>query len=791
MRSLHVGEELASYTGVIIHTGLNANGKEITYSAGSSSGYVLEVTNPIGTQQMAYSILAGLKLRGSKYQPFSAEGALLDPAAEIGDRVSVNGTSSLIMNRSLTYSPFMAADISQPFDEEIDHEFQYEPKSVREFKRESAYTRARLSVNQDEIRAEVARATSAEGTLSASISIQADRITSEVARATGVESEMSSRITQTSDAITAEVTRATAAEGNLSTRITQNADSITSEVAARTNAVNAVAGDLSAEVLRATGAEATLSSTITQTAASITSTVAGAVSKYDTSSVSVDLYGYTTPATAGYAAAEYNNKIYLNQANGKYYKSNGTSWVQQGTLSLITDNLKTSIDQRLDSITLSVSSSSGSSTFAIKDGSTTLDTKTLDLSVKSVNISGKLTIGQLDADAQSKIVVQAQTRTQYYLSTSSSSATGGSWSNSMPTWTSGKYLWTRERTYNKYADNSSEYIYSPDEDGRYDKNLTDALSTAAAAGTAASGAQTTADSANKRTSMIYISTAGGTAPTAPSAWVTSLTASLNTWTQVRPEYDSSYPVLYVARQTETVGGTYSCTTPKLDNTTTVIDGAHIITGTIDASKIAVADLSALNAKIGNWTIGSTYLGNETTTNRVRLNATSAMSSTSNAISVATRASASDSWTTQFSVTYGGKVTCKNADIEGKITATSGTIGGVTISNGTLTGITGTNIATGGIYNGNIADGTIQGGKIGSSTISTSNTDYGINSGVYGGTAYNDAVNGNQGASSFYVTSLYVMSNVMRGMYSGSQRALTLQTITTSNGQYLVYAQKLS
>lgn len=42
---------------------------------------------------------------------------------------------------------------------------------------------------------------------------------------------------------------------------------------------------------------------------------------------------------------------------------------------------------------------------------------------------------------------------QYYLSTSSTTTTGGSWSNTIPAWTNGKYIWTRLVT--TYTDNST------------------------------------------------------------------------------------------------------------------------------------------------------------------------------------------------------------------------------------------------------------------------------------------------------------------------------------------------
>ena len=51
---------------------------------------------------------------------------------------------------------------------------------------------------------------------------------------------------------------------------------------------------------------------------------------------------------------------------------------------------------------------------------------------------------------------------QYYLSTSSSSATGGSWSNSLPTYVSGRYYWTRDKiTYSNGTTGYSTATYSP------------------------------------------------------------------------------------------------------------------------------------------------------------------------------------------------------------------------------------------------------------------------------------------------------------------------------------------
>ena len=121
--------------------------------------------------------------------------------------------------------------------------------------------------------------------------------------------------------------------------------------------------------------------------------------------------------------------------------------------------------------------------------------------------------------------------------------------------------------------------------------------------TAAQNAQTAAAGANYREQLIYISKASGTnTVSANTTWVTDATGAQNTWTTVRPVYNSSYPVLFVATQRQSVsqssGTTCTCTTPAKDQTTTVIDGGHITTGTIDASVVTVSNLNASNITSG-------------------------------------------------------------------------------------------------------------------------------------------------------------------------------------------------
>ena len=147
-----------------------------------------------------------------------------------------------------------------------------------------------------------------------------------------------------------------------------------------------------------------------------------------------------------------------------------------------------------------------------------------------------------------------------------------------------------------------------------------AQSTADAAEQAASDAATAAGNANYREQLIYISKASGTTSVnANTTWVTNTTGNQNTWTTKRPVYNSSYPVLFVATQRQSVtqssGTTCTCTTPMIDQTTTVIDGGHITTGTIDCNNVNVTNIKAGNITTGTLT-GITITGNTISGNTI-------------------------------------------------------------------------------------------------------------------------------------------------------------------------------
>ena len=223
-------------------------------------------------------------------------------------------------------------------------------------------------------------------------------------------------------------------------------------------------------------------------------------------------------------------------------------------------------------------------------------------------------------------VKSSSVKTQYYLSTSASSATGGSWSDTIPTWADGKYLWTRIATTTTPVSGTASTTYQPSANGAYDKNLTSALSTATAAASTAAAAQTKANAALVTSVSVYFRASTSTVPGKPTAEVTSTAVDTSdAWTlcMPRPKKGTTY---YTCEQNKDGNGTVSWTAVRqMANTTyvaswassanaTYIDGANIYTGTVTADKIAANEVftQKLTAQDFNITGGSVNI--ETTEN---------------------------------------------------------------------------------------------------------------------------------------------------------------------------------
>ena len=106
---------------------------ENAFVAGDDRGRVLEVDLPMATQDIVDGMLE--RIRGYRYQPYYGTRAILDPAAELGDGVTVNGVYSVLASIESTFDAFMLSDVAAPADEEVDHEYHFEPPVNRALRR--------------------------------------------------------------------------------------------------------------------------------------------------------------------------------------------------------------------------------------------------------------------------------------------------------------------------------------------------------------------------------------------------------------------------------------------------------------------------------------------------------------------------------------------------------------------------------------------------------------------------------------------------------------------------------
>ena len=263
---------------------LDENG-DIVGVAGTDSGKTLTAQNPDGNNEMAQAILA--KVSGYTHIGYEGQNAMLDPAAEIGDAVTVSGHYVPIVSTDSTFDSLLAVNISAPDADELDDEYPYKSKTQRQIERNMAVTRSLITKSAEAINLEIQ---GVDGRVSAlQLTVQ------------GIESQVSD------------------AQGNIST-LQQTAQSLQSQV---------------------------------------------------------------------------NGKIDGNDA-------------------------QTLIDQTLDTISFSVSGTDGSTTFAIKQGSVTLDSTTFDLHVSSVNIEGTLTADEIRGSTFELLDDAADIAATFYLTGASS-----------------------------------------------------------------------------------------------------------------------------------------------------------------------------------------------------------------------------------------------------------------------------------------------------------------------------------------------------------------------------------
>ena len=340
------------------------NEEGISVTAGSATRYMAKGMCEFSTTE-GVAELCLTRMQGYSYKPFSFKTVELDPIIDVGDILIADGEGYQIMDIEWTFSKQITANISAPYDQEVDHEYKIINPETK------TYRKGLTAINK------------AEARLESSIQQTAEDITLEVSRTYETKSDASGKLDD--------------AKEYTQSQVKLSADSIKSTVAAAqkqydtenytvtvygygvpnttdfppgsyTNAyyLNQSNGAL----YRSNGSSwskvkdlslisAELQTQIVQTADTITSTVSASQKQYNTESYTVSLYGYGAPTAAKYPPASYNNQSYLNQSNGALYKSNGSSWSKVKDLNLISASLQTQITQNTNSISAKVSKSGG------------------------------------------------------------------------------------------------------------------------------------------------------------------------------------------------------------------------------------------------------------------------------------------------------------------------------------------------------------------------------------------------------------------------------------------------
>lgn len=141
--------------------------------------------------------------------------------------------------------------------------------------------------------------------------------------------------------------------------------------------------------------------------------------------------------------------------------------------------------------------------YKAKDG-----TYKLAISAKSVTFGSNQNLEEAWEETKTSIESKIETvDVEYYLSTSPTSLSEGSWSTTAPTWTNGKYMWMRT----KITDGAGNVTYSPD------KNGTCITGATGATGSSGKGISSIVEEYYQSTSATTLS--GGSWSTTPPTWV--------------------------------------------------------------------------------------------------------------------------------------------------------------------------------------------------------------------------------------------------------------------------------
>ena len=415
------------------------------YEAGDSAGREIEITCPYGTQTMADDLLR--KLSGYAYQPMTADDALLDPAAELGDAVTVDGCYTVMASMDLTFDGLLTGDIAAPGAAELAQEYQFSDNE-KILSRKIARNRSAITKTAEEIRMEIfSLENGVNGRLEkyATLEITDSKIAGAV---NSTKEYTDGQITEKlKDYATLEVTTQSIeaavnstkeyTDGKITEKLKDYAtlDVTTTSIEAAVSSTKEYTDGQITEKLKdyatleltTTSIEAAVSSTKEYTDGQITEklkdyatldvttqSIEAAVNstkEYTDGQITEKLKDYATLTIADdkistavtSAKTEINNGIDTTLKNYSTVDQTATK-ISAAVKGLVDgETLSSSITAALGELSLSASSANGKATLTLKDGNTQLSSKSFTLNVDAVNISGILSADSVDLDGMFKI----------------------------------------------------------------------------------------------------------------------------------------------------------------------------------------------------------------------------------------------------------------------------------------------------------------------------------------------------------------------------------------------------
>lgn len=118
-------------------------------SKSDTEGMTLEASCAYANQKITDNLLTQLK--GYAYQPVQAEDALIDPAAELGDGVTINGVYTILAQKDTLWDLLAAANIGAPGKTELENEFRFTSAEEMKYQYQLAQTRSLISKNSEQI----------------------------------------------------------------------------------------------------------------------------------------------------------------------------------------------------------------------------------------------------------------------------------------------------------------------------------------------------------------------------------------------------------------------------------------------------------------------------------------------------------------------------------------------------------------------------------------------------------------------------------------------------------------